>query len=885
MGMQETHGGITRRSFVGASAAAMASLALVGCQPENKLEKTEQEPASAGVDREFDPTVEGRWVPASCNNNCGGMCENKVYVVDGVVVRQKTDDVTADSMASPQLRACPRGRAHRQDTFGADRLKYPMKRTHWEPFTGGQKELRGIDEWERIGWDEAIGFIADEITHTIETYGNEAMVVAGTGFGSPISKVLHTLGGWIPCSGTLSWGTTCYNAAACGLPYIGIGEENDRTDFVNADHIVLYGMNMAVASPGTYTYYFNEAKKGGTEFVFVGPEYNATAAHFNAKWIRVRPGTDTAFLLAVAYEMLKADEAEKGSVVDWDFLDTYCVGFDADHMPADAALDENFHDYLMGKYDGVEKTAEWATEICGTPVEDIRWYANLMGRDNVVTTLRSYAPARTNDSDHFSILYMTIGFMGNHIGRPGQCTGVAYHNTVGSCSQAIFNSGGAGTSAVPNPITAVINDWELWDAILTGTFNDTGASMTGGCGPQNIKSADIHMLAMVSSSSMNTTPNSTRAVEAVRSLDFVFATARSFTVQAQHADIVLPVMTEWEFWGTVKAGAPPALQNREAFIVGTRVCEPMFESKTEEEMGMLLSDKLGLDTKQLYPIDEKQQFFNKLVGSTMLTEDTHEVVPLFTITQEDIDSMEVDGTPQEGVYPLAKIFEEGIYKVSRKAGDGYTYYQYSDYLADPVANPRLTPSGKFEIYCQTRADALNATGRTEGYTWKPYPSYKTPVNGYEATFSDWENKVKGDYPYQIFNPHYLRRSHTQFDNLPWLRHAFPNPVCINAADAAEKGITQGDVVRIWNDAGQTLRPVEVTERLMPGVIALPHGPWLDIDKDTGIDRAGNENVLVPAVTSGQGVDGYNTVVVNFEKYDGTLEEDYLLPMRAPGIEE
>ena len=32
---------------------------------------------------------------------------------------------------------------------------------------------------------------------------------------------------------------------------------------------------------------------------------------------------------------------------------------------------------------------------------------------------------------------------------------------------------------------------------------------------------------------------------------------------------------------------------------------------------------------------------------------------------------------------------------------------------------------------------------------------------------------------------------------------------------------------------------------------------------------------MPAVTSGQGVDGYNTVVVNFEKYDGTLEEEYI----------
>ena len=44
MEMQREHGGITRRSFVGASAAAMAGLALVGCQPENKLEKTEGEP-------------------------------------------------------------------------------------------------------------------------------------------------------------------------------------------------------------------------------------------------------------------------------------------------------------------------------------------------------------------------------------------------------------------------------------------------------------------------------------------------------------------------------------------------------------------------------------------------------------------------------------------------------------------------------------------------------------------------------------------------------------------------------------------------------------------------------------------------------------------------
>lgn len=242
------------------------------------------------------------------------------------------------------------------------------------------------------------------------------------------------------------------------------------------------------------------------------------------------------------------------------------------------------------------------------------------------------------------------------------------------------------------------------------------------------------------------------------------------------------------------------------------------------------------------------------------------------------------GAPQEGFISLDEILESGIYKVERKLNDVYTYYGYQDFIADPEANPRATPSGKFEIYSQTKADATNAAGYTKDYVWKPYPTYKVPVNGYEASFADFENGVKGEYPYQIFNPHYLRRSHTQFDNLPFLRQAFSNPVFISAADAAEKGVETGDIVRIYNDRASSLRPASVTERLMPGVIALPHGPWVDMDKG-GVDHAGAENLFTAAVTTGMGVAGYNTNLVNFEKYDGELEADYLLPQRIPTVEE
>src|SRR5690606_24136279 len=114
---------------------------------------------------------------------------------------------------------------------------------------------------------------------------------------------------------------------------------------------------------------------------------------------------------------------------------------------------------------------------------------------------------------------------------------------------------------------------------------------------------------------------------------------------------------------------------------------------------------------------------------------------------------------------------------------------------------------------------------------KPYPTYIQPVEGYEATFKDWVNKEKGDYPYQVINPHYYRRSHTVFDNVLWLREAWPNPVFINSQDAKEKGIKDGDTVLITSKHGKVLRHACVTDRFMPGVIGLPHGAWVDIDEE------------------------------------------------------
>ena len=125
------------------------------------------------------------------------------------------------------------------------------------------------------------------------------------------------------------------------------------------------------------------------------------------------------------------------------------------------------------------------------------------------------------------------------------------------------------------------------------------------------------------------------------------------------------------------------------------------------------------------------------------------------------------------------------------------------YFDDPEANPRGSASGKFEITSQAKADLFNSFGLVD-WDYKAYPEYIVPVRGYETTFKDGViGGEKGEFPTLLYDIHYMRRSHSSFDNLPWLREAWPNPVFMSAADAKEAGIESGDTVKISTPA---LRP-------------------------------------------------------------------------------
>ena len=183
---------LTRRSFLKWSAVLGGTAALAGGIGYG-LKAAEAAAEEAAQ--------EGKWVPAACWGNCGGRCLNVAYVVDGVVTRQKTDDTHPDSPDFPQQRGCSRGRSQRQRVFGADRIKYPMKRAHWEP-GGGDKSLRGRDEWVRLSWDEALDIVASEIKRINEKYGPEAILWG--------NDAVAAAGGYVNSWGSSSSGTWAY---------------------------------------------------------------------------------------------------------------------------------------------------------------------------------------------------------------------------------------------------------------------------------------------------------------------------------------------------------------------------------------------------------------------------------------------------------------------------------------------------------------------------------------------------------------------------------------------------------------------------------------------------------------------------------------------------
>jgi anaerobic dimethyl sulfoxide reductase subunit A len=872
--------GLSRRMFVQGSALAAATLALQGCVNQgNSMRETE----------DTTPVVEGEWVSVICNNHCQGTCQLKAYIVDGIPVRLKSDDTHEDSPDWPQRRACQLGRSKIYDHYGPMRLKFPMKRKSWQP-GGGENahgDLRGRDEWERVEWDAALDTIATEMVRIRDTYGNRAILglqpnwalIPGgkfpteshaAYFGWSFWNVLSLFGGftssWGPwSSGSYTFSEKLYGAVSSWC--------NDRMDCRNIQYAIVFGNNAVVSTDGGSIHVLvRPMKDAGVKFYYIDPMYHDTMAAIDAEWVPIRPATDKALLLGMAYVMFSEDDPAANSIIDWEFLEKYAVGYDANHMPEGIASEENFKDYVLGTYDGIPKDQAWAEKITGVSAEKITELGRAMAKENRTALIGGVGPARNNDAEIYTQLIMIVGSMGGHIGKSG-------HMTTGSMPGNVFNggsvirSGASPLMAIENPVDDCLNHCGMWKSLLEKKYHWTGLQQSL---PFETRDIDIKCVYSFVMNVAQSTVNMPNAVEFFRTVDLFVSHSITLNDTSRYADFVLPLLTPWE--------KSPWVRVRTDYITfGEKILEPIYETKSYQWIGAELLKRWGLDPLEAFPVDVMMENFVIISGCEIKTEDGKDWEPLISFTEEEAALFGHDATPRpEGRISYTELSKTGIYTVKRSPEDQYTSFGGASFINDPETNPVASESGKLQFYS---ALAFELTSRMGDSIITPLPKYSPTTNGYEATFSDYENGVKGDTPYQYYSPHYPRCKHSHFDNDDILREAFIRPVWISTQDAEEKGISDGDTVRIFNENGSILRPASVTGRLIPGVVAMPHGAQCLVDENTGINIAGSDNWLTYPVYTGMGTAGYNSQRCDFEKWAGDpLPPDLEIPNPTPDFQ-
>ena len=172
-----------------------------------------------------------------------------------------------------------------------------------------------------------------------------------------------------------------------------------------------------------------------------------------------------------------------------------------------------------------------------------------------------------------------------------------------------------------------------------------------------------------------------------------------------------------------------------------------------------------------------------------------------------------------------------------------------------------TPSGRIEIFSST-IDSF-------GYDDCPgHPTWLPPKEWLGATGD-------GRHPLHLLSGQPARRLHSQFDNGSYSRAGKVSgrePIVLNAVDAAERGIGDGDAVRVFNDRGQCLAGAVLSTQIRPGVVRLATGAWYDPVVPGGLDVHGNPNVLTPdrgTSRLAQGPSAHSTLV-QVERWAGAV---------------
>ncbi|MBO6948952.1 MAG: molybdopterin-dependent oxidoreductase [Rhodospirillales bacterium] len=325
--------------------------------------------------------------PGGCNI-CFNCCSTNFHFKGDKLVR-----VTGNE-EDPLLKGkvCPKSQMTVQMYNNDERLMHPLKRVG----------ARGEGKFERISWDQALDEIAEKLKSVRDEVGSEALAMfIGTRTGiitkSGYVRMFAQMYGTPNVESTDAFCATS-KAIAYQLTHgtIGAGNSYTETDLGAAELYVYIGDNQAETRPVYFGMINDWRIKNGAKMVAIDPRLTPTASKAD-RWFGIRPGTDMALALALAYSILERNLHDEAFCEEW------IVGW------------EIWRDYILDN----AYTPEWAAPITDISAEDIRWLAEQIATaDGCVMFGSRGINQHTNSTQTNRVLMYVCAITGNW-GRKG----------------------------------------------------------------------------------------------------------------------------------------------------------------------------------------------------------------------------------------------------------------------------------------------------------------------------------------------------------------------------------------------------------------------------------------------------------------------------------
>lgn len=725
------------------------------------------------------------------------------------------------------------------------RIRYPMVRIDWmRKRHHSDTRQRGDNRFVRVSWDEALDLFYQELERVQKTWGPAALL-SGSGWQSTgmfhnaaamMARALALHGNSVGTGGDYSTG-----AAQVILPRVvgsmEVYEQQTSWPLVleHSNTLVLWGSDLVKNQQANwwcpdhdvYGYYAQLKEKvasGALRVISIDTAITATQDYLGrdkVQHIAINPQTDVPLQLALAHTLY----SEK--LYDAHFLDNYTVGF-AQFLP-----------YLLGDTDGQPKDAAWAAPLTGIDADTIRALARQMagGRSQIIA---GWCVQRMQHGEQWAWMIVVLAAMLGQIGLPGGGFGFGWHyNGAGTPGRkGIILSGFSGATTTP-PLHDNDDYRGYSSTIPIARFIDAmlEPGKTIDWNGKQVRLPPLKMCVFAGTNPFHRHQQINRMIAGWQTLETVVSIDNQWTSTCRFADIVLPATTQFERNDLDQYGN----HSNRGILAMKQLVAPQFEARNDFDIFRDLCRRFN-----------REQAFS---------EGLDEMGWIKRIWQEGA----AQGKGRGIQLPEFESFWNGSGYIEFEHPQLFVRHQA--FREDPDLEPLGTPSGLIEIYCKSIADMKYAD-----------------CQGHPMWFEKAERSHGGPgsarYPLHLQSAHPDFRLHSQLCESETLRAHYSvggkEPAFISPQDARARGISNGDIVRVYNDRGQVLAGAVISDRFMPGVIQIYEGAWYDPDRGGvagALCKYGNPNVLTLDIGSSRlaQATSAHTAIVEVEKFRGQPE--------------